>query len=100
MDTRDAISNPVHEVRYESLVGTYEGTMRRLVDFLGLDWSADVLQYRQGALNRTIYTPSYQQVVQPLYTRSIGRWRNFRTQAEPHLAPLSQWVEYFAYDDE
>ena len=47
---------------------------------------------------RTISTPSYHQVVQPLYTRSIGRWRNYLPELEPILPVLAPYVSAFGYD--
>ena len=91
------ISNPVHEVRYERLVIDFEARMRSLVGFLGLDWKSAVLDYRSAARDRVIYTPSYQQVVEPLHTASIGRWRRYRERVEPAFVPLGPWVEYLGY---
>jgi hypothetical protein len=76
-----------------------ESEARRLVDFLGLPWSDQVLDYRRGQAGRDINTPSYQQVSEPLYRRSVGRWANYAPQlatVEPRLRP---WVERFGYPD-
>jgi len=93
----DVIKNPVHFQRYEHLVSEFEPAMRAMLGFLGLPWNDEVLHYRQKAKNRVIDTPSYQQVTRPLYTDSIGRWRQFSAQMEPLKARLSPWVEYFDY---
>jgi len=92
-----AIRNPLITVRYEDLVRKFEPTMRRLMDFLGLKWDAEILSYRQKAQTRTISTPSYQQVIQPLYLGSIGRWHNYRIRVEPEFRSLGQWVTHFGY---
>jgi tetratricopeptide (TPR) repeat protein len=95
-----AISNPVHTMRYEDLVTGFEVQMKAAVGFLGLAWEEGVLDYRNKARSRQIDTPSYQQVTQPLYTRSIGRWRNYAVQMEPHQPRLGQWVERFGYSSD
>ncbi len=37
--------------------------------------------------------------LKPLYTKSIGRWRNYQAHIEPSLPALNQWIEYFSYPD-
>ncbi len=92
----DAISNPRHTIRYEQLVDDFTGQMQPLISFLGLDWDERVMNYRQQ-LQQHIATPSYHQVAQPLYTRSIGRWKNYQQQMEPAQAFLTPWVARFGY---
>jgi tetratricopeptide (TPR) repeat protein len=87
----------VHRQRYEDLVNEYEGSMREIIGFLGLDWDDRVLDHRSGQQGREITTPSYQQVSQPLYTRSIGRWQNYARQLEPFLPDLDPWIQRFGY---
>jgi len=91
------IGNPIREIRYEELVSGFEAQMRSLVEFLQLRWDPSVLDYRHHSQERMIYTPSYQQVVGPLQTASIGRWRNYRERVEPAFVRLGPWVEYFDY---
>jgi len=97
IDTKGVIANPHMTVQYERMVSNFEGVLRELIAFLGAEWTPEVLDYRQKSQERVISTPSYQQVGLPLYTRSIGRWRHFREQAETELSNLSQWVDYFGY---
>jgi hypothetical protein len=97
MDSFRLISNPQATICYEDLVTDFETTMRRTVDFLGLEWDTSVMEYRDKSRLRMIHTPSYQQVIQPLYTRSIGRWQNYREAMEPDLRELGPWVERFGY---
>jgi len=70
------------EVNYENLVADLESESRRLIEFLGLDWEPACLEFHRT--ERTIATVSHWQVRQPLYSNSVGRWRNY----EKHLAPL------------
>ena len=50
--------------------------------FLGLDWEPACLDFHRT--ERTVATVSHWQVRQPIYSNSVGRWRNY----EKHLAPL------------
>ncbi|HUL45529.1 MAG TPA: sulfotransferase [Steroidobacteraceae bacterium] len=74
----------VLEVSYEALVADLEGEARRMLAFLGLPWSEQCLKFHRTA--RAVRTASVVQVRQPLYTRSIARWKRF----ERHLAPLQE----------
>jgi hypothetical protein len=70
------------QVQYEDLVTDLEGASRRIIDFLGLSWNPACANFHRT--ERTVQTASDWQVRQPIYTRSIGRWRNY----ERHLGPL------------
>ncbi len=95
---RDKLPLDVHTVRYESLVEDFDGQVRALCDFLGLPWEASLRQFSTRALDRgKINTPSYEQVSQPIYTKSRFRWERYRRHLEPHLPLLRPWIERFGY---
>jgi hypothetical protein len=91
------IGNPVFLQRYETLVENFEASMRSALQFLGLPWSEEIHRYRQKAQQKMIDTPSYQQVIQPLYHEAVGRWRHFPAQVEPLQPLLGRWIEHFDY---
>jgi tetratricopeptide (TPR) repeat protein len=70
------------EVQYEEVVADLEGQSRRIIDFLGLPWNPACLDFHKT--ERTVQTASSWQVRQPIYTRSMGRWKNY----ERHLGML------------
>ena len=89
---------PVHSVVYERVVADKEPELKALFDFIGLDWHDAVLEHEATAKGRgRIKTASYAQVVEPIYTRSAGRWWNYRKQLEPVLPILEPWVKKFGY---
>lgn len=96
--SRQKLSLREHTIRYEDLVTDLEGTLRPALEHLEIPWHDAVLDYRAATGGRDINTPSYQQVSEPLYRRSIARWKHY----ERHLAPveprLAPWVEHFGYD--
>ncbi|HYD87340.1 MAG TPA: sulfotransferase [Vitreimonas sp.] len=94
---REKLGLPVHQVRYEDVVADLEGEARKLAAFLDLPFESAMLDYRETAMKREIATPSLRQVVQPLYTRSIGRWRRYEAQLAPVLPLLNQWAARFGY---
>ena len=88
----------VHSLRYESLIESFEETLTPLFDFLGVGWDDGVHAYAETAHRRgMINTPSYNQVTQPLYTRSRGRWERYRDQMRAVLPVLLPWAERFGY---
>lgn len=95
---RNLLGMPVHQIRYEDVVEDQERELKALLDFLGMDWSDDVLDHETTALNRgRIKTASYAQVAQPIYNRSAGRWQNYRKYLQPVLPILEPWVAKFGY---
>ena len=70
------------EVQYEELVADFENYARRIVEFCGLEWDPRCLAFYET--KRPVRTASVNQVREPIFTRSIGRWRDY----EPWLGPL------------
>jgi predicted TPR repeat methyltransferase len=69
-------------VQYEELVSEAEPQSRRLIEFLGVDWEPACLASHKS--DRPVLTKSVWQVRQPVYTRSVSRWMNYKA----HLGPL------------
>lgn len=76
------IDLPILDLQYEELVNNQEKLSRQLVEFCGLEWEAGCLQFHKS--ERYINTASYKQVQQPIYKKSVERWKHY----EPHLDPL------------
>ncbi|CAJ0699594.1 tetratricopeptide repeat-containing sulfotransferase family protein [Ralstonia holmesii] len=74
------------EVDYEHVVDDLEGEAKRLVSFLGLPWEDACLQFH--ANDRVVRTASVNQVRQPIYTTSKGRWQKYADHLGPLLAAL------------
>ena len=75
------------EVDYEAVVADIDTQARRLVAFLGLPWDECCLRFHET--QRAIRTASVNQVRQPLYTTSTGRWKRHARHLEPLLAALA-----------
>ena len=71
-------------VDYEALVADLEPQARRIIDFLGAPWDRRCLEFHRSV--RAVQTPSRWQVRQPIYTRSVARWRSY----EAYLPQLIQ----------
>ncbi|MCK4952024.1 MAG: sulfotransferase [Gammaproteobacteria bacterium] len=70
------LSIPILNVVYEDLVNNQESVSRSMIDFIDLDWESDCLHFDKS--RRYARTASYNQVRQPIYTKSIGRWKNYK----------------------
>lgn len=94
---RERLAFNLHQVRYEDVVADLEGSARALCAFLALGYEPAMLEFRATALKRDIATPSARQVIEPLYDRSIGRWRRYGEQLAPVLPRLTDWAERYGY---
>lgn len=72
----------VLRVQHEDVVDDLEGQVHRLLDFCGLPFESACLDFHKT--DRTVRTPSAEQVRQPIYRSGLDQWRNF----EEHLDPL------------
>jgi Tfp pilus assembly protein PilF len=72
----------VHRVIYERMVDDTEAEVRRLLDYCGLDFEPQVLEFYKT--ERAVRTASSEQVRRPIYREATEEWRAY----EPHLAPL------------
>ncbi len=95
---RDMLGLNWFESRYEDLVEDTEGQARRLIDFLGLEWDASVLDHTKRGEGRMITTPSYIGVGQPIYKQSKQRWRKYEKQLEPVMPILEPYLKAFGYE--
>ena len=80
-----------YELKYEDLVADVEKESRALLDFAGLDWQDQVLEFYNA--KRPVKTASVTQVREPIYTRSVDRWKKYGTAVQP-LVDLLADVEY------
>jgi tetratricopeptide (TPR) repeat protein len=74
----------VLRVRHEDVVDDLETQVRRLLDFCGLPFEAQCLKFHET--DRSVRTPSSEQVRQPIYRDGLDQWRNY----EPWLGPLKE----------
>jgi tetratricopeptide (TPR) repeat protein len=75
------------EVDYEAVVDDVEREARRMLDYLGLPWDDIVLRFHDT--ERPVRTASVNQVRQPIYSTSKGRWRKHAAHLQPLLTALN-----------
>jgi hypothetical protein len=71
---------PVLDVDYEQTVEDLEGTARKMIEFCGLEWDPACLAFHES--KRTVRTASLSQVRQPVYKKSVQRWKNYEKPLE------------------
>jgi hypothetical protein len=98
--SRQVLPLNVNDIVYERLIEAPEQMLRGLIDFLGLDWRAEIVEHRRSASVRgVIATASYDQVTEPLNRASMGRWRHYETQLKPVMPVLLPWADRLGYTD-
>ena len=75
-------SGALLDLPYEELVKDPESWSRRMVEFIGLPWDPNCMEFHRT--RRTVNTHSKWQARQKVSTSSVGRWRNY----ERFLGPL------------
>jgi hypothetical protein len=75
-------------VQYEDLVLDHEATTRRLLAHCGLRWDDACLAFHKQT--KAVTTASAVQVRRPLYSSSVGKWRNYRESLQPLSESLKQ----------
>lgn len=96
---RDALPLEAHELRYEQLVADTRTTLRALLEFLGLPWSEELADHTAHAQRRgRIYTPSYHQVIRPVYSDAVNRWQRYQRHFGAALNVLRPYAEHFGYN--
>jgi tetratricopeptide (TPR) repeat protein len=85
------------EVPYESLVSDPEPWTRRMLDFVGVPWNSQCLEFHK--VERSVITASRWQVRQKIHTQSIERWRRYEKYVAPLRSLLADRDHYSANDD-
>jgi tetratricopeptide (TPR) repeat protein len=75
------------EVDYEAVIDDLEREARRMLNYLGLPWDDTVLRFYET--ERPVRTASVNQVRQPIYRTSTGRWRKHAAHLQPLLTALN-----------
>jgi len=71
-------------VNHEDVVDDLATQVRRMLDFIGLEFEQSCVDFHKT--KRNIKTPSSEQVRQPIYKSATEQWQHF----EQHLAPLKK----------
>lgn len=95
---RSRLPSPHMQVRYEDMVADLEGTSRRVLDFLGLEWNPRVLRFNDHAKTKLLRCGIDAAVAKPIVKSSVARWRHYQKYLEPCLDRLEPFIKAFGYD--
>jgi len=85
-------------IKYENLITDLEINIKTIVKFLDLNWDQSMLNYRKTAFERNkISTPSYYQVIQPIYKHADQRWRRYKKYLTDIEPILSEFIDKYKY---
>ena len=84
-------------IKYEDLIINFKNNVQKMTKYIGLEYESNMENFFITAKNRSrISTPSYSQVINPLYTTSINRWKNYPNTNEIEKK-LNKWIKKFNY---
>ncbi len=83
------------ELRHEDLLDRFEEEVRRVCEFIGIDFRPGMLAFETA--ERKVATPSAHQLRGGLTRAHAGQWRRYAEQLAPALPHLQPWAERFGY---
>jgi tetratricopeptide (TPR) repeat protein len=84
-------------VRHEDLLADFEGELKAICGFIGLEWRDTMRDVAARTGERAIATPSTAQLARGLSTDGMGQWRPYAAHMASALATLNSWVERLGY---
>lgn len=99
LKVREQLTIPVLQARYEDTVADFPTYSKRLIEFLGLEWDARVLDFHEKAAKKYVSTPSFRAVAQSVNTQSVARWKRYGEAMAPLLPVLAPFVRAFGYEE-
>jgi tetratricopeptide (TPR) repeat protein len=94
---REKLVQPWIEVRYEDVVADPVKEGARVTGFLGLEWDARQADPAAHARTRLVRSPTHHEVLKPVHSRAVGRWRNYADWLAPFESRLRPFIEAFGY---
>ena len=83
-------------VKYEKLIKNFEDNVKLVLNFLNLKWDDSLKDYRDTAKKRgKINTPSYHQVIQPIYMQADQRWKKYHKYLKESEGLLREKIENY-----
>lgn len=82
----DELKIPILDVQYENLVQDTKNEVKKILDYLELDWEDTCLEFY--AKKRAVNTASYTQVNKKIYTDSMNRWLNYKPYIDELITSL------------
>ena len=91
LSVRNHLTMSWMELKYEEILNNLESQFSPVFKKLELKWSPDCEKFYMHAKTKSVKTPSFDQVTQPIYHSSIQRWRNY----ERHFIEVTDNLDFF-----
>lgn len=85
------------ETRYEDIVADSAKEGRRVTGFLGLTWDEAQARFHEKSRQKQMFSPTYRDASQPVYKRSVARWKAYEKYLAPVLPALEPYCRAFGY---
>jgi len=95
---KEVLDLDLFEYKYEDLVADSESITKNMVEFLGEEWSVEMLEYYKCVASKHVATPSFADVKSPIYSRAVQRWRNYSDEIKEVEDVLEPYIKKFGYD--
>ena len=92
----DKVGITAATIRYEDLVTDLRGTVKPILELMGVDWEDQMEQFHQSK-HRPNKTASFNQISKPLYKTAVYRFEHYRDTLKPVMPILEPWIERFGY---
>lgn len=83
----------IFDLPYEIMVADHENQTRKLLDYIGLPWDPNCLNFYNNA--RLVKTASMAQVRKPIYQTSVKRWEHFTDELQTLARIVSPYRETY-----
>ena len=83
---KSVLPGRIFDLPYDQFVKDPEPLARKLIDFIGLEWSDECLKFHEK--ETTVRTFSKHQVRSAVNANSVERWRNYESHLKPMLETL------------
>jgi hypothetical protein len=84
---QSSLSVDILNIQYEDIVQHPKENIRKMLEYCNLDWNENCLNFNK--VKRYVITASFDQVRQPIHTRSVNRWKHY----EPYLDELKEGLK-------
>lgn len=88
----------MHIIKYEDIILNFNNEIKKMLTFLEVDWEENIKNYKKLLIKKErIRTPSYNQVIQPIYSSSVNKWKNYEKELFLIQPIVQKWITYFNY---
>ena len=86
---RTTFPNKIYDLNYEDLTINQEEETKKLLEYCGLDWDENCLNFHQN--ERAVKTISALQVRKKMYQGSSEAWKKYKGNLKPLIQGLSKY---------